>query len=533
MPIRDGRAKVRPLGSESVTVYEHWKLEEAKFIYDWMMSRKLAWPTPSATWGGPNFDSILSENLSPSDIHTQQHDLIKDSEQDPASYWLHPFLHRERTMILAERTGDQKDSNTLNLVTLKVPNEYSTKEDHVTRRWFDSARDNPLYDPDHVYSSERKADQSARNNGIASDLRVVKRINHPGEVNRVVVLANRLAVTHSDSSELLIWDFDKQPHRENAGGRGDKIVSKPNAILSGHRACAPYALCTNERDRLQGNEGASNEFLVASGDDSGEVLVWNVNGDRERGLRNQKRTNLDGTNSFIEPTIRFHGGHGGKEVNDVALKPRCESWNAQVASVGNDGALCIWDSRISGQHSAAMRVQEAHDSDANAVDWSPFKDHQLVSGGQDSVVRLWDTRYLSDVNNHRRPESEYIDHQDAVLDVKWNPFIPGVFGSCSIDKTVAVWNTTTKHLESDISPRGAMIQNSSYSPELVFLHRGHQSEVVGFDWSCDKNDPWLISSVSEDETGGSTVQFWRILDLIYLPRKDAIEKLDHVLGKRE
>lgn len=46
-------------------------------------------------------------------------------------------------------------------------------------------------------------------------------------------------------------------------------------------------------------------------------------------------------------------------------------------------------------------------------------------------------------------------------------------------------------------------------PELLFVHGGHKAKISDFSWN--KNEPWVISSVSED----NTLQVWQIADSIF------------------
>ena len=46
-------------------------------------------------------------------------------------------------------------------------------------------------------------------------------------------------------------------------------------------------------------------------------------------------------------------------------------------------------------------------------------------------------------------------------------------------------------------------------PELLFIHGGHTAKVSDFSWSM--NEPWLVSSVGED----NTLQIWQMAENIY------------------
>lgn len=46
-------------------------------------------------------------------------------------------------------------------------------------------------------------------------------------------------------------------------------------------------------------------------------------------------------------------------------------------------------------------------------------------------------------------------------------------------------------------------------PELLFSHGGHKAKISDFSWN--KNEPWVISSVADD----NTVQVWQMAESIY------------------
>ena len=46
-------------------------------------------------------------------------------------------------------------------------------------------------------------------------------------------------------------------------------------------------------------------------------------------------------------------------------------------------------------------------------------------------------------------------------------------------------------------------------PELLFSHGGHKAKISDFSWN--KNEPWVISSVAED----NTLQVWQLAESIY------------------
>lgn len=53
-------------------------------------------------------------------------------------------------------------------------------------------------------------------------------------------------------------------------------------------------------------------------------------------------------------------------------------------------------------------------------------------------------------------------------------------------------------------------------PELLFSHGGHKAKISDFSWN--KNEPWVISSVAED----NTLQVWQMVESIYRDEEDDV-----------
>lgn len=51
-------------------------------------------------------------------------------------------------------------------------------------------------------------------------------------------------------------------------------------------------------------------------------------------------------------------------------------------------------------------------------------------------------------------------------------------------------------------------------PELLFSHGGHKAKISDFSWN--ENEPWVISSVAED----NTLQVWQMSESIYRDEDD-------------
>lgn len=166
------------------------------------------------------------------------------------------------------------------------------------------------------------------------------------------------------------------------------------------------------------------------------------------------------------------------------------------ASVGDDRKLLIWDTREKDRKKPFQKI-EAHKGEVNCVSFNPFSEFVLATGSADRTVALWDMRNLS-LKVH-----SFENHADDILQVEWHPFNEAVLASASSDRRVSIWNLAKIGEEQD--PEDA----EDGPPELLFIHGGHTNKVSDFSWN--KNEPWVIASVAED----NILQIWCVAEHIY------------------
>jgi len=390
--------------------------------------------------------------------------------------------------------------------------------------------------------------QHAQDNGVRvfyDEFRVRKRLIHPGEVNRIRYLGMtfdpnvnhegcfpadaleddvesepvqttqcaRWIVTHTDAPELMVWNVNEQVHRPD----NDKLrPNVPDLVLVGHTSEAPYAI-----DTTFGGDVFPDAFLVASGGSDHQVLVWRLTSDLLLESREQKRATVTDTiddlsgslhpvrhaaryTMNVAPTHRLFG-HSAT-VEDVCFHPINPSL---LASCGDDGCLLLWDLRAPPRPIGGVR--RAHAGDVNCLDWSRDRNARyMITGGEDGVVRLWDTRAMSswaiEGTLHRKsqpaePLYEFMADDrfgGAVSCVQWNPLDPRYFLSAA-ETEVIVWDTETM--------------------DILFRHAGHRTRIQEAYWN--PYIPWVIMTTSEageSEADGtpSMVSLWRVLDLVHM-----------------
>lgn len=462
----------QPVGSLNADArFEIWKDQHVPLLYDWLSSRTLVWPHEALRWG----------SLSPSENRSRERTVVTNST---------PSI--TRALYLAERTGPSKrDPNTLLHFDVKVTPELSCKPQDIAKPWLDEA-----------VVLERADQMSTRSFWLR------KRIIHPGEVNRIRLAAPGVVVTHTDNPHLFVWDFNVQPDRK----KDDMTPSVPTLTLVGHHGNADYALDVAPPQNAENDAARADTWIVSGGSDC-SVLIWTLGDYQSMGTELMPRARMAGGQN-ISPDL----GHTDI-VEDVSFNSHDRNI---VVSVGRDSAMMLWDARTSTRPTSTVR--KAHTGDINCCDASGTDPYLVITGGSDHLIRVWDRRYLTNSLGERKPTRTLHGHSDQVTNVMWNKYVPGILASGGEDGQVLLWNTK----ETDRRPAFAS-GLYSVSPELMFRHVGHtqsRSKIVDFEWHPSESDPWCIASLSATlGEGGSTVQIWRISDLIYREKEEVAADL--------
>ncbi|XP_045821315.1 protein HEAT STRESS TOLERANT DWD 1 isoform X2 [Trifolium pratense] len=123
----------------------------------------------------------------------------------------------------------------------------------------------------------------------------------------------------------------------------------------------------------------------------------------------------------------------------------CASW-------GESGYVQIWDMSahltalaeteiegVQGVDAVQVPLQKfKHRDEGYAIDWSPLVPGRLVSGDCNNNIYLWEPTSAATWNIDKTP---FTGHTGSVEDLQWSPGEPHVFASCSVDKSIAIWDT--------------------------------------------------------------------------------------------
>ena len=184
---------------------------------------------------------------------------------------------------------------------------------------------------------------------------------------------------------------------------------------------------------------SSNGQLLATGDATGEVRLWQV---------------MDSEQLF---TCKGHNGW----VKSVAFSP-----DGQIlASGGDDRTIRLWDTNT-GQ---CRQILRGHSDRVRSVSFSP--DGQLLaSGSDDKTLRLWDARTGQVLNT-------FSGHSRSLLSVAFSPD-GQLLASGSSDQTVKLWDASSGECLKTLLGHTRTIRSVAFSPDGQVLASGSSDQTL-------------------------------------------------------
>ncbi|CAL5402287.1 unnamed protein product [Camellia sinensis] len=288
---------------------------------------------------------------------------------------------------------------------------------------------------------------------------IIQKIYVDGEVNRARCMLQNpsLVAAKTSGSEVYVFDCSKHTMNEKGGS------CEPDLRLMGHDK-EGYGLSWSQ----------FKEGYLLSGSNDCKICLWDVSAMPQDKVLN---------------ATHVYEAHGSV-VEDVAWHLKNENL---FGSAGDDCCLMIWDMRTNKpQHSV-----QVHEKEVNYLSFNPYNEWVLATASSDTTVGLFDMRKLTS------PLHVLSSHMEEVFQVEWDPNHETVLASSADDRRLMVWDLNR------IGDEQLEGEAEDGPPELLFSHGGHKAKISDFSWN--KNEPWVISSVAED----NSLQIWQMAESIY------------------
>jgi len=210
-----------------------------------------------------------------------------------------------------------------------------------------------------------------------------------------------------------------------------------------------------------------------------------------------------------------------------------------VSTFSDNGQVSIWDFQkyiealdTPPRQNLAKKPKpiykfNGHPSEGFSMDWSPKTAGRLVTGDCKNNIYLWHPNS----NTWEVDLIPYVGHQASVEDLKWSPTESDVFSSCSVDRTIKIWDVRgNKQPVANIDAHDSDVNVISWNPlksflmlsgsddgnfkvwdlralkegtqKVLFSFSYHQAPITSISWN--PNDESSLAVSSED----NSVTFW-------------------------
>lgn len=286
-----------------------------------------------------------------------------------------------------------------------------------------------------------------------------------GDCNRSRYLPQNPDLIAAASSDGSVYIFNKTKHG-NSVLRSKSSDDFQARLFSGSHD-AQNLDNFNEAVSLSWNK--HKEGILGVSYSQGQCNIWDV--------KKFSRSNI--LISQPELTVTFDSNG----CNDLDWMPMHDS---MFIACGESNKLGLFDIRLNGEKEVNSISNYKHEDGINTCKFNPGNSLLVASADTCGRINLWDIRKLD-----QEPIST-MQHGSSISTIEWNPNIGVVFASAGQeDGLVKLWDASVG--------------------KEIFVHGGHMLGVNDISW--DMHDPWLMASVSND----NTIQIWR-------PAKNIVSK---------
>lgn len=174
--------------------------------------------------------------------------------------------------------------------------------------------------------------------------------------------------------------------------------------------------------------------------------------------------------------------HHSDKVQSIAWNP-CEP---QVLLSGSfDHSVCLRDGRKPSHSGLKWPVV----ADVESLAWDPHNQHSFVVSLENGTVVCFDVRNgSSDASSESKPSFTLHAHDKAVCSVSYNPAVPNVLATGSMDKTVKLWDI------SDNQPSNVAARNPKAGAIFSVSFSAESPSLLAIGGSKGKLQLWDVSS---------------------------------------
>uniref|UniRef100_A0AAY4CYP2 EIPR1-like beta-propeller domain-containing protein n=1 Tax=Denticeps clupeoides TaxID=299321 RepID=A0AAY4CYP2_9TELE len=231
-------------------------------------------------------------------------------------------------------------------------------------------------------------------------------------------------------------------------------------------------------------------------------VLWEPmgNGKRLISLADNHAVLWDLQESSTKATVRYSSatleGKGQLKFTSGKWSPH---HNCTQLATANDTVIRGWDLRSMSQ---IYCIENAHGQLVRDLDFNPNKQYYLASCGDDCKVKFWDVR------NVNEPVKSLEEHSHWVWSVRYNHSHDQLLLTASSDSRVILSNMVSISSE----PFGHLVDDDDLSDaeeghqeekskeplqdSIIATYEEHEDSVYAVEWSSA--DPWLFSSLSYD-----------------------------------
>jgi len=225
--------------------------------------------------------------------------------------------------------------------------------------------------------------------------------------------------------------------------------------------------------------------VIASGSADNTVKLWDVS--------------IAESESCNAATF-FH--HKGK-VQSVSWHPK---EGTLLATGSYDRTVVLLDAKGNGRDVKRVKIK----ADCEAIAWDPFHSECLTVASEDGSITCWDVRQFET----SKPLWSFVANEfGGISDLAYNNHVPGLLATCSVDKTVTLWDTYNPEdrLPLRVAPRscgskdmcsGKLYSVSFYSSEPWLLGCGGSGNQLAL-W--DLSEEQAIQKRFRERVGGAAL----------------------------